>query len=688
MNRRIKELKKYILDKKHHSFRQELEINLCEKFEIENLSAMQRSTEKIVTLLNLEKPVILPDEKITFTRTLKKIPGIFTVAELDNIKKEHYIHYSVDISNICYDYETTILYGLESRRKEALETRNICKISQDIEGMEFIDSVIKIIDSIENFCDRYKEEARRGNKKEILSALNNIPRNGAANFYESLLYLRLLNFVLYLSGNYHNTIGRFDQFMYPFLKKSLEDSSIAEDDAFDLLLEFFISLNKDTDLYPGIQRGDNGQTIVLGGCDKTGKDSSNILTSMCLEACLELKMIDPKINLRVNKNTGLDYFNLGSRLTKIGLGFPQYCNDDIFIKGLVEKGYDLEDARDYAVAACWEIIIPGYGMEIVNLDALSFPEVVDSAIHKSLIVSDTFDDFFSSVEVELKIEIDSIINKTRNLYIMPSPLQSIFMKDCLKRGKDISSGSKYNNYGIHGAGISTAADSLAAVKKYVFEEKFLSKEKIIDILDSNYEGYEDILTKFKDDAPKMGNDDDYVDSLAMRLLDIWDINLSGKRNDRGGIFRPGSATAMYYLWLAEGLNATPDGRKKGEPLPANFSPSLNSKIKGPVSMIKSFSKPDMTRIINGGPLTIELHSTVFNNSDGVEKVAMLVKSFIKYGGHQIQLNTLNREILLEAQRNPERYKNLIVRVWGWSGYFVELEKEYQDHIISRTEYAF
>ena len=203
----------------------------------------------------------------------------------------------------------------------------------------------------------------------------------------------------------------------------------------------------------------------------------------------------------------------------------------------------------------------------------------------------------------------------------------------------------------------------------------------------DFSGYEQLCTLLRYEAPKFGNNDDYVDEIASLLLADFAGALKGKKNDRGGIFRAGTGTAMYYLWHTKDLPASPDGRHQGEALGCNYSPSLFSRCKGPVSIIRSFAKPDLKETINGGPLTLELHDTVFRTEESTEKVALLVKSFMDLGGHQLQLNAVNRDTMLDAQKHPEHYRNLIVRVWGWSGYFVELDKEYQDHIIQRMELA-
>lgn len=240
-------------------------------------------------------------------------------------------------------------------------------------------------------------------------------------------------------------------------------------------------------------------------------------------------------------------------------------------------------------------------------------------------------------------------------------------------------------HGFHGTGLSTAVDSLAAIKKFVFEEQAITMEELFSALDNDFKGYEHLLNRLRYSEWKLGNDIDEVDELACRLLDWFADALEGKRNDRGGIFRPGTGSAMYYIWHSKELQATPDGRRKGEPFACNYSPGLFVRCKGPVSIIKSFAKPNLKRVANGGPLTIELHDTVFRNKDSIKKVAMFVKSYMDMGGHQMQINTVNRERLIDAKKNPANYQNLIVRVWGWSGYFVELDEEYQDHIIKRME---
>lgn len=261
------------------------------------------------------------------------------------------------------------------------------------------------------------------------------------------------------------------------------------------------------------------------------------------------------------------------------------------------------------------------------------------------------------------------------------------MDGCVENARDITLGAKYNNFGIHGTGIATAADSLAAIKRVIFEEKSVAPRRLIHALENDYRGEEQLLHRLRYEMPKMGDNNDEVDGLAAVLLGCFAQCLRGRKNERGGIFRAGTGSAMFYLAHANELEASADGRRCREPFGANYSPSLYVKSKGPFSVIQSFTKYPVGMAINGGPLTMEFHSTVFDTESGIENTARLVKTYIEKGGHQLQLNSINRNTLIAAQKNPENYRNLIVRIWGWSAYFVELDKEYQDHLIARQEFA-
>ncbi len=655
----------FVVSKKHHQYRKDYPQyeHLGAEYSALGLPPKERMTRRFELLASLEKPVLLPDERIAFLRTVKKIPDCFTPEEWAEIRRSHYIHELGYMSNLSPDYEGVIRCGLLEKRKSADEYGQ------------------RVIDAIFSLADRYQLEAEKQGKTELAAVLKTVPRYGATSFYEALQFFRILHFSLWLEGNYHNTVGRFDQYMYPYLKADMDKGLYTEETALELLEDFFISFNKDSDLYPGVQQGDNGQSMVLGGMTADGGEGFNLLSRLCLQASRNLLLIDPKINLRVSKNTPLEIYELGTQLTKAGLGFPQYSNDDVVIDGLIRLGYSPEDARDYVVAACWEFIIPKVGADVANIGALSFPKVIDTCLHRHLLTCDSFESFMEKVGQEIQQECNAICDSIRDLWFVPSPFMNILMDG------GIYEGGKYNNFGIHGTGIATAADSLAVIEKYVFEDKTISKQELLEAVDSDFEKHSHLLPIVRYEAPKMGNNDDRADQKAVTLLDMFAGALEGKVNCRGGIYRAGTGSAMYYLWHANEIGASPDGRRKGEAFGTNFSASLFAKINGPISVIKSFTKPHFQNAINGGPLTLEFASSMFESEDSIRKVAMLVKTFADLGGHQLQLNAVNTELMKDAQLHPERHRQLVVRIWGWSAYFVELDKEYQDHVMQRQQYS-
>lgn len=658
-----KNLYDFIVNKQHHQFRHTVDWKLGKEYSDKKLSPIERMADRFERLCREEKAVILDNEQIVFLRTVANIPDVFTPDEWQEIKSKYYIHELGYLSNMSPDYYDAISTGLLEKRKTA-----------DQYGKQAIDNIIAL-------SDKYLAEAKRLHRDDIVEVLTQVPRYKARNFREALQFFRILHYALWLEGNYHNTIGRFDLYMYPYLKYDIEKGVYTPDTALELLEDFFLSFNKDSDIYVGVQQGDNGQSMMLGGIDADGNDTYNLLSELCLKASCNNKMIDPKINLRVSKNTPAERYTEATKLTRAGLGFPQYSNDDVVIPALEKMGYEHKDAVNYTVAACWEFIIPFVGADVANIAALSYPKAVDIAFHNNLLSSNSYEEFFDCVKSEIQKECDRICGGIKDLWFVPSPFMNVLM-DC-----DSYNGGKYNNFGIHGTGIATAADSLAAIKKYVFEEKSIGKQDYIDAVDSNFANTPELLHKLRYETSKLGNNDDYVDSIATELLDTFGNALKGKTNCRGGIFRAGTGSAMYYLWHANEIGASPDGRREKEPFGTNYSVSLFANVKGPISVIASMTKQHFENAMNGGPLTLEFHQSVFADSDGIEKVGLLVKNFIDRGGHQLQLNTVNLEKMLDAQKHPENYKQLVVRIWGWSAYFVELDKEYQDHVISRQAYT-
>lgn len=685
MNERIDAMRLAMLAGNHHIHRQvadeQADASFTSGLAAQDRSPLNRAQALLAHVLDNEVPVILPGQRIALIRTVPTVPEMFTDLERAGRSQAHRIHELGKVSNIAPNYADAIREGLLPQRDRAVRRQTAAVTHEE---REFLSAAIGSIDTVLAFADRYSTHAFSVGREDIAHVMRDVPRYGAKTFAEALQMLRLVHYALWCSGTYHNTFGRFDQYMMPYLKADLAAGRLTAEEALELVEEFFIACNLDSDLYPGVQQGDNGQSMMLGGVDREGHDSWSTLTEIALQASLELALIDPKINLRVSTSTPVDRYVAGTRLTAKGLGFPQYSNDDVVIPGLVDLGYDLADARNYVVAACWEFIVPGSGMDVPNIAALSFPAAVDSAVRSSLVDASTFGELMDAVRAEVRADARRLARGTANLAMEPAPLMSVFMDGCIDNARDVSEGLTYNNYGIHGAGLSTAADSLAAIKSLVYGEASTSARELLAALDDDFADQEALRTRLLG-APKMGNDDDDVDLIASDLVSVFADALEGLTNDRGGCFRAGTGSAMFYISFAESLGATSDGRRAGEYLSANLAPSLGVKVAGPLSVLRSFEKLPYRRAINGGPLTIELHSTVFRSAESIEKVAMLVRSFVLAGGHQLQLNALDRATLVDAQEHPEHHRNLIVRVWGWSAYFVELDKQYQDQIIQRVE---
>lgn len=694
LNPRLAAMKKSIRDGQHKHFRSSSAADLLTEAQVENLSWIRRNARLTRRMCEVQCVIIGPDEQIVFTQTTTQVPPVYDDARMKTLLSGRRFHELGPISNICADWGMVLEQGLLKRRQIALETRG--RLKKDPEAVEFLDSSVETIDAVLALVARYADEAERLGRPDLVNILRNVPAQKPRGFHEALQSLRFMHAALWISGHYHCGLGRFDQYLWPYLESDLADKRLTMEQAEDLLAEFFLALNKDSDLYPGIQQGDNGQSLMLGGKTRDGRPGVNPLTRMALRVSRAVGMIDPKINLRVTKDTDLETLELAARLTEIGLGFPQYSNDEIVVPGLIAHGYQPEDAVDYTVAACWEFIIPGRGMEVVNIGAVSMPAAVDVALREGLVAKDSFEGILARVGDHMRGQVSRLVDSYAGLLLPPAPFYSVLMSNCLEQGRDLSRGLKYNNFGIHGACSSNAADALAAVKTFVFDEKSLEADHLLEALSQNYENHETLRQLLCEKGPKVGNNDEKADAMLSKLFELFgDACESVRDNGRGGLVRPGSGSAMYYFWLARGhkgmlepvVGATADGRKAGELFSSSLAPSPGVKVCGPLSVLQTYSKINYTRICNGGPLTLELSHTVFRNPEAVKQVALLIRSFTHVGCQQLQINTLNVETLKDAKKHPERHKNLVVRVWGWSGYFCELDEVYQDQIISRHVYS-
>ena len=690
MTPRIASLLEYTFARKQDGLRRDADwAPLLSRFVSEGVSDEVRARVGLQEMLRAEseRPAFLEGERIAFTRTVRQIPELHSASEMDARRAAGTAFGEKGVVfNVTADFAPTIRDGLGARLSEIRSRLAKAREEGDAEGVEFLENAALSVEAVLGLAETYRAAAEARGLPEIAATLARVPRFGARTLLEALQSLRILHYAMWCEGEYHCGLGRIDQYLLPYYEADVAAGRLDDAGALELLEEFFIACNRDSDLYIGVQQGDNGQSVMLGGVTPSGAPAFNALSRLCLRACGELKLVDPKINLRVDRSTPIEIYRLGTELTAKGLGFPQYANDDVVIPALERWGYAPEDARDYTVAACWEFIVPGCGLDIDNIDAVSFPGALDAALRGGAAGAAGYDDVESAFLAEVRRRADALVEKYRHVEILPGPFVSVLFRGCVERARDVCRGAKYNNFGIHGTGISVAVDSLAAVRELVFEKKLVSLPELVSLLDSDFAGRPDVLAAAKA-APKMGNADERADGIAKRVIAFWGRAFDGKKNDRGGIFRPGTGSAMYYVWHAREIPASPSGRLSGRPFPANWAPSLDVPVKGPVSVVRSFTEPDLGPVCNGGPLTIEIHDSAFAMPDGVDKVAELVRFFVLRGGHQLQINAIDRDTLLDAQAHPEKHRHLIVRVWGWSGYFVELDREFQDQIIRRVELA-
>ncbi len=580
--------------------------------------------------------------------------------------------------NVVMDFETVLNCGMDA---VADQIRKKLREDCDEDQVLFLTAALECLELSLAYADREAAAAREQGFHTLADALSRVPRKKAESLHDACVFLKFIHFTIRCNRNTLMTLGRFDKYMRPFYEADLA-RGLSRAELFDVVQEFFLSLNFDTDLYQGVRKGDNGQSLVLGGCG-----SFDDFSHLCMEASLELNLIDPKINLRVDKNTPDELLEFATLMTKQGMGFPQYSNDDLVIPAMIAMGYDKEDAEDYAVAACWEFIVPGKAMDVPNLFEMVFPRLVNEVIEEKLMTCQTFEELLEAAKNRVVRECDLLVDTYKNYKLRYSPYLSVYIRGCIEKGRDLADyAAKYNNFGGFGIGVATAADSLAAVREVIFETGDVTKEQLLDALQKDFEGYGELRNRLLA-CPKMGQGNDRTDAIGRLLMETYGKHLTGRPNSAGGIFRAGTGSAQKYWFRGRELGASADGRRAGQPFGCSFSPSLEARLDGPLSCIRSFTGFELSRNMNGGPLTMELHDNVFRNEEGIKKVAQLVKAFIHLGGHQLQLNCVNRERLQDAVEHPENHKNLIVRVWGWSGYFVELDEPFQQHILKRTEFT-
>jgi formate C-acetyltransferase len=640
------------------------------------------------------------------------------------------------VGHFVAGYDKAIRVGFKAIKEEA-ERKQAELIEQAIPGStvnqyNFYRSVALVCEGMITFTKRYaalaKEKLaaetnpkRRKELELMVETLSWTMENPARNFIEALQCLYLYQTCLCLEANMHGiTFGRVDQYLGDFLENDLKNGTITEEYAQELLDLFYLKvaeMNKPwsygaTQSAPGYT---SGQMMCMGGVDKDGNDASNKVTYMMLQSMARLVLHDPPQSLRIHKNTPPELWEAAIETTKICGGIPTFENDDVIIKSLLNRGFTLEDARNYSPIGCvepggngndWPACGGTGSMSYINLPNALLLAINDGCQrgpgrnndgkkHRAglptghLYEMESFEDvlkaYKSQVDYFLKWHV--MVNNnaeyvTREL--LPLPVVSATMGGCMEKGMDVMhGGAKYNGSGIPGIGIGNIADSLFMIKHLCFDTKKCTTQELYDALMNNWKGYEDLQQYIKNECPHYGNGDPEVDKWAGWAAETFAETVTSLTGPRcrytAGLF-PVTANVLFGLMTG----ATPDGRSAGVPLADGISPVQQMDKNGPTAVVRSVAAIDQSKFANGTLLNMKFSPSCMNGSDGIIKLSQLVQTYFDLGGMELQINVISAETLRDAQKRPEEYKDLVVRVAGFSAYFVELHITGQNDLISRT----
>ncbi|MPW26738.1 hypothetical protein GC105_13180 [Alkalibaculum sp. M08DMB] len=645
------------------------------------------------------------------------------------------------------NFNKVINVGFGEVRKEALEKLEAQKgkiFGNAAKSHAFYNAVVRICDGAILLSKRYAEGCRQKasietleRKSELLSmadSLDWIMENPARTYWEGLQATIFYQLMLSTDAQQHGqSIGRIDKYTGHLLQNQLDQGTITQEqaqeysDAFILRLSdiivlpgFFMDNKRIIDLiaqgqslYSSIYNGltpTAGINLTLGGHKADGSDETTPVTYSLLQTYGRMNFPDPTVALRVHKNTPDDVWRLGIESSKLCGGIPQIQNDDVIIKSLMDIGFSHEDACDYSIVGCVEPggtgnEWPACGMtgresiwNMVDVVQLTIngginPRTGKMALPcKKLYEYESFDQVKEAFKAEMQYVLDwtvSYANTFEMVYsqYFPSIVASSMMEGCMEKGKDVTEGgAKYNRTGLTACGTANVGDSLMTIKKLCFDDKTVPLKELYDALMNNWEGYEQLRQTVINEVPHYGNDNDEVDELASWALGLFaDImaNADGPRGKYSG----GTFTMTAHIYMGEMLGATPDGRKNGEPIADAISPRQGFDKNGPTSYLRSAAKLPHQALSNGDQLNIRFTPSSVEGEDGAEKLKQLIKAYFSLGGMQVQFNVVSTAALQEAQKNPDEHKNLIVRIAGFSTYFVTLSKNTQDDFIQRTEQA-
>jgi len=567
--------------------------------------------------------------------------------------------------------------------------------------------------ALEKLAEEETEASEKEELRQMAEICRHVPANAPSTFWEALQYYWFVHVGVITEVNPWDSFnpGRLDQHLLPFYQKEIKDGSLTKEKAKEILQSFWIKFNnhpappkigvtaKESNTYTDFA------LINLGGIKADGSDGVNELTYILFDVVEEMRLLQPSSMIQVSKKNPNQFIKRALKIISTGYGQPSVFNTDAIIQELLRQGKSIEDARMGGASGCVEAGAFGHEAYILT-GYFNIPKVLEITLNNGLdprsgknigmetgepFNFNSFDDLMMAFKkqmnhfIDIKIKGNNIIDRiyAKN---MPVPFLSILIDDCIKNGKDYNDGgARYNTSYIQGVGLGSITDELTALKYHVFDKKTISMDGMLKALENNFEDFEEFRRVLVDETPKFGNDENYADNITKQVFEIYYNAINGKPTARGGLHRINLLPTTCHVYFGGVIGAMPDGRKARLPLSEGISPVQGADRNGPTAVIKSASKIDHVRT-GGTLLNQKFTPSFFDTDNGIDNVMHLIRSYFKLDGHHIQFNVVSAETLKKAKRNPEKYKDLIVRVAGYSDYFVDLTDELQDEIIRRTEH--
>ena len=639
---------------------------------------------------------------------------------------------------VIYNYFTSRTIGHFAADYDKVLRKGMSGTIADIEGSlgrlhfedpryihkkQFLESLIIVCRSAMDFASRHAAEVRRlaafekdpGRREElekIAAVCDRVPAEPARNFHEALQAFWFTHLILNLETSGHSiSPGRFDQYMYPFLRKGLDSAELGRDEAQELLDLLWVKLDEITlaknsgesdtsSSYPDFQQ------LNIGGFDSDGLDATNELSFMCLDALEHTKLPQPQLSAQISTKTPPKFLRRCCEIIRYGMGMPALFNSDLIVLGMVNRGKSLADARRGSINGCVSPYCDGRDraastgyFNLTKTLELALNNGVDRLTGEQIGPSTgdagsflTFEDFMAAFKAQithfvgLKVKYDNIVRDIYATYC-PVPFTSALMDDCIDKAVDWhQGGARYNQAVISGVGVGTVADSLSAIKKHVFEDRKYSPADLNKALDDDFNDHEAALRDFLEHTPHYGNDNDEADSLALLGQRLFCGEVEKHRDIQGAHYFVDLLPTTAHIALGRLTGATPDGRRAGHWLSEGVSPVQGHDRNGPTAAAKSVAKLDHARC-NGTLFNMKFNPQCLRTDEDLQKLADLIRGYFDLGGFHVQLNIIDKETLREAQKYPENFRNLIVRVAGYSDYFILLSRDIQEEIISRTEHG-